>query len=263
MLKKLFKYDAKNLYKFLIIFYALTIFFSITTRIFLEMKSTFMINLIANISKGFMYSMMASSLINTIMRSWVRFKETIYGDESYLTHTLPITKNTIFNSKYLLSLVSLLSTFLVIITGLLIAFYTPERIVLLKDYILNLSNSLNANVTIIIISILFILFLEIMCGMSSGLLGIILGHKKQNKKVGYSVLDGFLAYMVTQIISVLFLAISGTFNKEILDLFTTNNIPSIHALQLVLITGTLAYLIINASLYIISTKLLKKGVNVE
>ena len=52
-----------------------------------------------------MFSMVASILINTMMRSWIRFRDSIYKDESYLTHTLPVTKNNIYNSKFLQTLI--------------------------------------------------------------------------------------------------------------------------------------------------------------
>ena len=40
-------------------------------------------------------------IINNVLRFWVRFRQTMYGDESYLTHTLPVEKNTLYASKML------------------------------------------------------------------------------------------------------------------------------------------------------------------
>ena len=99
MLKKLLKYDLKNMFKFLTIFYILSIFFSILTRIFFELNQTSIIYIIGRIPLGTVFSMLASVLINTLLRNWVRFKETIYGDESYLTNTIPVSKKTLLNSK--------------------------------------------------------------------------------------------------------------------------------------------------------------------
>ncbi len=103
MLKKLLKYDLKDMYKFLSVFYILSIVFAISTRVLLGLKQTVIISIISQISMGFMFSMLASSLINTLMRNWVRFKDTLYKDESYLTHTLPVTKMQIYESKFILS----------------------------------------------------------------------------------------------------------------------------------------------------------------
>ena len=52
---------------------------------------------------GTAISMMFSIVINNLMRLWVRFKNNFYGDESYLTHTLPIDKKTLYLSKTFLS----------------------------------------------------------------------------------------------------------------------------------------------------------------
>ena len=93
MLNKLLKYDLKYMIKNMSIFYILTIFFSITTRILFNINQSIIINIIGQISVGCMFSMMVNTLINTVMRSWTRFRDSLYKDEAYLTHTLPFTKN--------------------------------------------------------------------------------------------------------------------------------------------------------------------------
>ena len=65
------------------------------------MGQSIIINIIGQISVGCMFSMIFSILINTMMRSWVRFRDSLYKDESYLTHTLPVTKNELYNSKFI------------------------------------------------------------------------------------------------------------------------------------------------------------------
>ena len=46
MLKKLLKYDLENIYKFLIIFYSLAIFFGMLTRVFLEIENSFIMKIL-------------------------------------------------------------------------------------------------------------------------------------------------------------------------------------------------------------------------
>ena len=72
MLKKLLKYDMKNMYKFLSVFYILMIVFAILTRVLFSMKQTVIISILSQISVGAMFSMVASSLINVLMRNWIR-----------------------------------------------------------------------------------------------------------------------------------------------------------------------------------------------
>ena len=57
MLKKLLKYDLKNIFKFLIIFYSLTLFFGVLTRIFLNIENSFIMNIIGQICSGVTISM--------------------------------------------------------------------------------------------------------------------------------------------------------------------------------------------------------------
>ena len=99
MLKKLLKYDLKNVYKILIIFYALSIFFGILTRIFFSIDNSTIMNIIAQVCGGITISMAFNIIINNLIKSWVMFKQNLYGDESYLTHTLPINKKTLYLSK--------------------------------------------------------------------------------------------------------------------------------------------------------------------
>ena len=105
MLNKLLKYDLKYMIKNMTVFYVLAIFFAITTRILFNIEQSVIINIIGQISVGCMFAMLANILINTIMRSWVRFRDSLYKDEAYLTHTLPVTKNELYNSKFIQTLI--------------------------------------------------------------------------------------------------------------------------------------------------------------
>ena len=127
MLGKLLKYDLKYMIKNMCVFYILSIFFAITTRILFEVEQSVIINIIGQISVGCMFSMLASTLINTMMRSWVRFSSSLYKDESYLTHTLPVTKNDLYNSKLIQTFIFFLIGFIVIIISLFIAYYSKEN----------------------------------------------------------------------------------------------------------------------------------------
>jgi len=127
MLNKLLKYDLKYMIKNMSIFYILTIFFAITTRILFSLEQTVMINIISQISVGCLFAMLANTLINVMMRSWVRFRDSIYKDEAYLTHTLPVTKNDIYNSKFIQTLIFFIVSFAVIIISLFITYYTDKK----------------------------------------------------------------------------------------------------------------------------------------
>ena len=180
MLNKLLKYDLKYMLKNMCIFYILAIFFAIVTRILFSLEQTVIVNIIGQITVGCMYSMIASTLINTLMRSWVRFRISIYKDEAYLTHTLPVTKNNIYDSKFLETLIFFVISFIIVILSLFIAYYTKDRWLMIKEWIGTITTGLNFNATLFITGFITVTFLEIFNAIQCGFLGIILGHRKNN-----------------------------------------------------------------------------------
>ncbi len=263
MLTKLLKYDLKYMIRNMSFFYIFTIFFAITTRILFSLDKSVIINIIGQISVGFMFAMMANVLINTMMRSWIRFKDSIYKDESYLTHTLPVTKSDIYNSKFIQTLIFFIVGFVIIIIGLFIAYYTKDRWLMLKEFISTITTGLNFNTTLFVISFVFIIFLEIFNAIQCGFLGIILGHTKNNYKVGLSVLFGFIAYLLSQSL-VLFLVFTvGLFNSNIMDLFKNEILLSASSFKLLVVISIILYLLIIWIMSLICKYIFSKGVNVE
>ena len=161
MLNKLLKYDLKYMIKNMTIFYVLSIFFSITTRILFDMNQSIIINIIGQISVGCMFAMIANILINTMMRSWVRFRDSLYKDESYLTHTLPVTKNEIYNSKFIQTFIFFFIGFFVILISLFIAYYSKENWLLLTNYIEIITTGINMSTSFFVIIIITLIFLEV------------------------------------------------------------------------------------------------------
>jgi len=263
MLRKLLKYELKSIYKFLIIFYSLALFFGILTRIFLSIENSFIMEIIGQICSGATISMMFSILINNLMRSWVRFKQNLYGDEAYLTHTLPIEKKTLYLSKILTSLITLFTSVLVIGLTIFIAYYSKEFIETIKNMLLPLANILNSTIVKILISFLLVFFLEIACMLQSGYTGIIIGHKMNNAKVGFSVLFGFITYIIIQLLTVFIIFIMSLFNKDIMNLFITNEIINVEMIKLLIYVAIIIYTFNLIIGYIINIKIFKKGVNVE
>jgi len=263
MLKKLIKYDLVSIFKFLLIFYSLAIVFSILTRMFFAIEDSTMMNIIAHICSGATISMIANILINNIMRLWIRFKQNLYGDESYLTHTLPVNKNTLYLSKILTSIITLFTSFLVIGITIFIAYYSKEFVELIKNILLPMLNIPTNTIIRILLIIILILFLEIINILQAGYTGIIIGHKKSQNKVVYSVLFGFITYTFTQIFALVIIFITALFNKGLMDLFVTNTIIDTELLKLMLYIASIIYMISILIINILNVKLFQKGVNVD
>lgn len=263
MLIKILKYDLKYMIKNMCVFYLLAIFFAILVRISFSLEETVIIKIIGQITIGCMYSMIASIIINVMMRSWIRFKDSIYKDEAYLTHTLPVTKNNIYDSKFIQTLILFIISFIIVIISILIAFYSKDWWLLVKNYINTITTGLNINTTLFIVNLLALIFLELFNAIQCGFLGIILGHKINNAKIGYSVLFGFVAYLIAQNIVLLSVFIIGLFNESVMSLFKSKVLIDISALKILVIIAIVIYLIIIIIMNLICKKELNKGVNIE
>ena len=263
MLIKLLKYDLKYMIKNMSVFYILAVFFAILTRIFFSLNQTVIVNIIGQISVGCMFSMVGSILINTMMRSWLRFRDSIYRDEAYLTHTLPVTKNDIYNSKFIQTLIFFIIGFIVILISIFIAYYTKDRWILLKDAVNSITTGLEFNTGLFVISMIMVIFLEVFNAIICGFLGIILGYKKNNGKIGYSVFFGFIAYLIAQSLVLFLVFIVGLFNSNIMDLFKSEILLNASSFKLLVLLSIIIYISIITLLSIICKIELNKGVNIE
>lgn len=263
MLKKLLKYDLENIYKFLIVFYSLAIAFAVLTRIFLNIENSFIMNIIGKICSGATIAMIANILINNVMRVWVRFRSNFYGDESYLTHTLPVEKKSLYLSKFLTFVITLFTSFIVIGVTIFVAYYSKENIESLKNMLLPIADAYGSTIIKILAAFLFIFFLQFANIVQSGYTGLILGHRQNNSKIVFSVLIGFASYIGTQILAVAMLFLLGLFNKDFMNLFITNDVINVDVVKSIIYIAIIIYTIILIGLYIINLKMFKRGVNVD
>ena len=264
MLNKLLKYDLKYMIKNMAIFYILSIFFAITTRILSNMDQSVIINIIGQISVGCMFSMIASTLINTMMRSWVRFRNSLYKDEAYLTHTLPVTKNELYNSKFIQTLIFFFLSFIIVLISLFIAYYSKDNWLVITDYIKTITTGLNMNTSFFVVMFITLIFLEIFNAIQCGFYGMILGHKKNNGKLGYSILFGFIIYLLAQTLVLALVFVYGLFDSSVMELFKTATASiDVQAFKVLAIVASLLYISIIFIMSLLCKKELNKGVNVE
>lgn len=262
MLKKLLKYDLEWCYRPLLVFYILAIFFSIIVRIVESFEQSLIILIIDKICCGVVIAMIVNILINCFMRNWVRFVRNIYKDESYLTHTLPVSKNKIYLSKILTAIITLVTSFIVIIACLAISSLNKETWIILKESLEQSAIYFNSSVFNFIFVMVITIFFEFLFMMMSGILGIIIGHRSNNLKIVKSIVISFAIYMILSSMSLGALFVAGLVNSDIMTLF--NNIAvSSNALKSMMFVGILVYAIYNLGIYFIGNKLLNKGVDVD
>lgn len=263
MLKKLLKYDWMDVNKVLVVFYGLALFFAILTRVFLSIENSFIMNIIGQICSGVAISMMFNIVINNLMRCWVRFRQNLYGDESYLTHTLPVKKTTLYHAKMIAAFITMFASVAVIALTLFVAYYSKELWETVKNFLLPLAGAYESTVVTILLAVLFVLFLELMNALQCGFMGIIVGHKMNHAKIGYSVLFGFAAYMMSQVLAVIMVFTVALFNEDLMNLFVTNEMVSVDTIKTVIYMAIGVYFLIFVIGYFVNVKLFNQGVNVD
>ena len=191
------------------------------------------------------------------------FKQFIYKNESQLTHTLPVTKNDIYDSKFIQSLIFFGIGFCVILLGLFIAYYSKENWEVVKSFVMSLTTGLNINGTLLIIGLLFIVFLEIFNAIQCGFLGMILGYKQNNSKLLLSVCFGFIAYIVSQSLVLLMMFIVALFDEGLMQIFKNTIVMEPSTLKLLVIVTMVIYIVLIFIMNIVSKKVFSKGVDIE
>ena len=263
MLGKLLKYDFKWVYKLIIIFYILAFTFSLIGRAFSTIENSLVFEIVSQIAFGTAISMMVSSLINTLMRSWVRFVRNIYKDESYLTHTLPVKKQKIFASKVITGVIAIFTSMIVIISCLFICYYSEANMQALKGLLEIAASTYNTTVLNLLLLVAIVIFLEIVYALLIGYVGIILGHKSNKNKMARSIIIGIVLYFVFQGATLGLIAVYGLFNPEVMNLLNTTDIVNVEAIKSVMYAGIGIYAVYIIILYCLGQKQFNKGVNIE
>lgn len=262
MLKKLLKYDLKYMFKSLSILYIFTIIFAVLMNLCYSKTDVTIFKIIYIILAFMTFALLFTILSNNILKLWSRFINNIYKDESYLTHTLPVTKNEIYLSKILTSIITLFTSMFIILLTILIIFYPFNGLGIFKN-LLDTFSVFSKSTTVNLIIIFMIFCIEIIYLIQVGYTGIILGHRKNNDKIIKSLIYGTICYIIISGLSLLFVYIMGLLNPKIIELFKTNQIPTKDIIKL-LITGIMTfYIFIIIIFYILNVKLLKKGVNID
>ena len=263
MLGKLLKYDLKWIYKVVGVFYVLAFIFSVIGRGLSLIENSLVFSITTQITFGIAISMLVNSLINCLMRLWARLVKNVYKDESYLTHTMPIEKKTIYLSKVLSALICVLTTTIVILVCLFICYYSETNIEILKTVLELAATTYNTTVVNLLLLITFVIFLEIILIVLIGYVGIILGHKSNKNKMLRTLVIAFVIYMIMQVITLGLIALYGVFNPEVMNLINTTDIIDVDAIKTVMYVGSGIYIAYIIFLYVLGKIQLEKGVNVD
>lgn len=259
MLGKLIKYDLKWINKYMMIYFSVGFIFAILCKITSHFTNVFVGLVLDKICSGIEIACLVSILVNCLMRCWVRFRNNLYKDESYLTHTLPVSKATIYNSKILASFISIIIAVIIII----ICF----SIVGLNEVLIKQIKNVFADKEVAVLFIIFclIVLLEITYLVLCGIIGNILGHQSNNHKMAKTILITIILYGLLQCLLIGVIFIIGAFNNDVRQLYMDNveTLENLNGVKTAVYVTFGIYLIYNIGLYIFGKKMLEKGVNVD
>ena len=259
MLGKLIKYDLKWINKYMLIYFIIGFIFAILCKITSQFTNVFIGLILDKICSSIEIGCLVSIFVNCIMRCWVRFKNNTYKDESYLTHTLPVSKGTIYNSKILATFISIALALLIILLCFSIVWLNDIVIEQIKTFFEN-KEAVKIFISVCLISVLEITYLAF-----CGIIGIILGHKTNNHKTLRSVFIGLMIYGILQSILACIIIIFGAFNEDVRQLYMNNieTLESTSGVKTLMYLCIGVYLIYNIGFYVFGKKMLEKGVNVD
>lgn len=261
MIKKLMKYDIKNMISFLLYIYAVTLGLAVITRLINIGKNIQVVSIIGSVFASLTYSAIASILINTFVQILRVFICSFYKDESYLTHTLPVSKNKLLLSKYLSSLIVILTSVLVSFASVLIIHFTPNLMQALSKLIETAVVGFNMSAGAFVLLFVLLILSQIASMISMAFAAIVMANKYNTKRVFKGLLWFFLFYFgsmyVTLMVAVAVFAVNGNLSS----LFASQMPQS--AFLTILVLALVLYVLYSFIFYFIARKQFNKGVNVD
>lgn len=255
MLGKLIKYDLKYIYKQLAIFYCIIIFCAIIARLTNFNSDIFIVKFIHEFTQGCAFGFAFGCFINASMRMWARLRLNFYGNESYLTHTLPLSRGTLWTAKFLSSIIVTLLSIIVCIAAFLIMFFSEDFI---RGWDLTNPDMLKFYGLFILAA-----FCQITYIIQSGLTGIILGHLHNYNRAVHSVIYGLAVYFAGGVLLIAGAFLWAQFDPEMYKMIFQGSMPGPDNFNQLLSGIAVGYIVLITITYFVNRKLLARGVDVD
>lgn len=280
MLGKLIKYDLKFILKgvniYIVILLVCTALFNITSYDYVyEIHEGYpistptapvIIQVFHTIFWNAIFATIIGLIINAAVRTWGRFKNNLYHDEAYLTHTLPVNRKTLWMAKFLSAAIT--TSIVIAAIGLSFALLqlTPSG----KD--LTMAFGIGAPGSDFTFYLVFILtaFTQLLYTITCGFTGIIIANKTNKRRGFRAILCGFGVYLLGVFVLLGCFLVQGTYDPNIHAMIfgTESSALAQEIFTQSFFVRTLAefstlYAIMTAILYFTSQALINKGVNID
>lgn len=267
MLRKLYHYDLKWSLKVITIFWVLGIAFAIFGRIFQLLPDSIMFEVLGAICNGTSLSLTISAIFNSVIRAWVRLNLSMYKDESYLTHTIPVSISTHFLSKVLATVTVTVISMAILVLAVFIMYYSKENFETLKSLLNVVSGTLDISIAGLLILIILVILFEIIFIIFSGFFGLVYGNSYNSKRVSKTLIYSFGIYFISSIFSIIIMLFSTLFNDELYNIVFVNSEEviffEIDVLKIVLTVGLFLYIGYCALAYYLTDRKLRQGINID
>lgn len=261
MIGKLMKYDLKKMLRILVYIYIISISLAGITRLINIGRDIQAIAILGYVFSGLTYSAIGSILVNTFVHILRTFIVDFYKDESYLIHTLPVSKNKLLLSKYLSGLIVIIASVLVTFLSFFILFYTPELMSAISVFLEMSVAGLNMSAGLFITLLVIIIFAQICAIMSMCFTAVVKANTYNSKRVPKGLVWFVIFYFGATIVSLLTIIISFAIGGNLAELMATQ--LSQKAFTIILVLGLVLYIVYAVVFYFICNKLFNKGVNVD
>lgn len=261
MLGKLLKRDLKKNMSWLWILYIASFVIAGATRGFAKLGENIMFFKVLGIFfDSVFYALIINIIIQAFLRSFLNFKKSFYSDEAYLTHTLPVTKNQLINSKYITAIIEISLSFVCVIAALLIRFASNSMFNTLKALLSTLIIG-NFSLVLSLILIVLLIVIEFIMFISIIFFAIVLAYKSKEKRVLKSfVYTALFALASITVLSVIMIIVLSINNVNILNSFVA---MSNSTFITIIMSGILVYATVILLFYFLTKKEFNKGVNVD
>lgn len=276
MLGKLFKYEFKGSYKLMLTIYGITIAISILGALVFSTSAIQNMNqtgLPANIlgllfvAVIILYVLTAFALsIITYVYMCTRFYKTMYSNQGYLTHTLPVKPLTTFHVKLITSLVWMFSSILIMFLSIFILlcgitkgniFSHAAQNTFTEELLPFLGMSTGQMVAFIIFACSFSCLSYLLMVFASASIGQLF----HQNKVGFSILAGIILYFIQQIAGIIVIFL---FNESMFS-FIEDTVPTFADILFspyMLVSISLA-LFFTVACYVICIVIVQKHLNLD
>ena len=236
---------------------AFAVVFTIACRLTDPLKDSAVGMFINRLFFGIAVSMAVSTVINMLIRCWIRFNRTSYKDESYLFHTLPLPRSTVYRSHLVSAVIAVAVSVVFAALCILMLFINTEVIEGIKAAFSTAEGTATAALmaTTLVTEMVFLLF--------CGIVGTVLGYSFDGSRTLKSVLFAAAIYTVAGLAALPLVYLLGMTDPAIKAIFTGGGevfTPSFWKIGLLL---TCYYVVLCAALAWIGKKLYLKKLNVD